>query len=141
MPRVRRIASQNVARGLSVALTFAVLERPQQTVAQARYDAQPAVMGLGTASCADFNSWYRNSPVEVANAFFDWTQGFMSGLNVRLIPAGQPTNLRPSGFPFKDQEEAIRSYCLRHPHLPFSRAATDLWLTLRRDQGLPPALP
>jgi hypothetical protein len=44
-----------------------------------------ATMGLGSASCGKFAEIFRLGPSRAEEEFFDWAQGFMSGLNMALL--------------------------------------------------------
>lgn len=77
--------------------------------------AEPANMkGAGVRSCAQFATDYKKSPNIAEAMYFEWAQGFMSGLNV--AHNADKTPLRDlDGIARVEQEGFIRTYCDSHP--------------------------
>ena len=92
--------------------------------------AEPAaVMGVGTASCAEFSKSYKRNPGDTTAVFMSWVHGFMSGWNAGAIARKEPP--RDIGSKSIDQQELhIRSYCDGRPQSDITSAARDLYLSL-----------
>ena len=72
------------------------------------------VQGFGTASCAKYAELYRREPDEADKIFLGWALGYMSGVNIWSMAAGQGS--RDLGA--KDSDEMtsfLRHYCDAHP--------------------------
>jgi hypothetical protein len=93
--------------------------------------AYAGAWGVGKTSCAEFAKLYRLNPDRTEEVFFNWAQGFISGLdlsseafnkNARLavgsILAIEPTKLN------------IRAYCDKHPLMPYYMAVFDTYKNL-----------
>ena len=95
-------------------------------------------VGSGTVSCAKFEELYRENPSEVEFLFFNWAQGFLSGLNTLLLPEGgvEHANLAPPDYGAERQQSMIRLFCANNPPRPYVVAVLELYDELRRSQGL-----
>lgn len=83
------------------------------------------VMGAGFMSCLQFNVLNRQSRGEAQEAFFYWAQGFMSGLNMGRVVAGQfPKNL--ASIDLDDQERFLLGYCAAHADKQYMDAVIEL---------------
>lgn len=94
------------------------------TFTQAEDAKDMAAMGWGSSStCAEFANMYRGNPQE---HFFNWAQGFMSGLNFAAIGrTGMSMNM--GSMSTDQQERAIRAYCNEHPLANYIDAVLDLY--------------
>src|SRR5437016_13006872 len=77
-------------------------------------NVQYVTMGDGAVTCAKFGEDYRVSPVVIENEYFNWAQGFLSGMNSEAVEKGSPL-LNLSSIPVIEQMRKIREYCDRHP--------------------------
>jgi hypothetical protein len=84
-----------------------------------------ALMGWGAFTCAQFANMYRDDPKFTEEHFFNWAQGFMSGLNFATIGQGISMNL--GSISTEQQQRAIRAYCNEHPLGNYLDAVLDLY--------------
>jgi hypothetical protein len=95
-------------------------------------DEHYLVMGIGLATCAQFAKAYEDSPKAAESFWFNWGQGYMSGLNVnQQRTTGKSQDLR--AWSIDDQKKTIRNYCDIHPLETYEYAVLYLY------QQLPPA--
>ena len=126
----RRRGGANMQRALLIGTLLLVAV----SVGNAEDEKEYALVGAGTFDCAHFANMYRGDPTFAENMFFNWAQGFMSGLNAAQIDAnGNSVNL--NSMTTEEQQSAIRSYCNAHPLAPYIHAIMDLY------QRFPPNKP
>jgi hypothetical protein len=66
-------------------------------------------MGIGMLTCAQFVEHYRADPA-IEDRFFDWAQGFMSGINDALEDTvGKYRDLK--SIPAAQQRQILRAFC------------------------------
>jgi hypothetical protein len=70
--------------------------------------------GIGLLKCEKFTERYRESTTSTEVLFFNWAQGFMTGRNIPLLTAKQPTR-DLSALTGDEQMAKIRTYCDAHP--------------------------
>jgi hypothetical protein len=70
--------------------------------------------GIGLLKCEKFTERYRGSSAATEVLFFNWAQGFMTGRNIPLLTAKQPTR-DLSSLTGDEQMAKIRTYCDAHP--------------------------
>jgi hypothetical protein len=86
------------------------------------------IMGYGALTCAQFGQDYQKS-VDVESQFYNWAQGFMSGLNTGTTVAEKGTvDLHATSI--VNQKQKLREYCDEHPLSAYSLAVTVLWASL-----------
>jgi hypothetical protein len=91
------------------------------------------VMGLGASSCADFAQAYRDDPTTTLRLYFDWAQGFMSGVNVLHAANRRPTH-NLNSRPVSEQQDILRSLCDQKPQALFVDAVQELYFRLSPPQ-------
>jgi hypothetical protein len=84
-----------------------------------------AAMGSGMATCDTFAQMYAKNTV-VEEIYFQWAQGFMTGMNVGKV-ANTGTIRDLNSEPTVDQMAAIRQYCNDHPRASYQDAVVDLF--------------
>jgi len=87
------------------------------------------VMGLGASSCAEFSQAYRDDPTTAMRLYFDWAQGFMSGVNVLHAANRRPTH-NLNGRPVSEQQDILRGLCDQKPQALFVDAVQELYFRL-----------
>src|SRR5262245_10051256 len=94
-------------------------------------------MGMGAASCTQFSQHYRSGSDTMENFFFNWAQGYMSGLNYVLlepkVKSGNPLLVYPRdlrAIPIGEQKQLIRTYCDKSPDKLYLDAVLSLYLRL-----------
>ena len=90
----------------STAALFAVC----LSVIAATAHAEPfSNMGIGVLTCAQFVEHYRADPA-IEDRFFDWAQGFMSGINDALEDTvGKYRDLK--SIPTAQQKQILQAFC------------------------------
>jgi len=99
-----------------------------------------SLSGFGMLSCTQFGELYRQNPEVMESIFFQWAQGFMSGLNGYLLLSGTPSRDDVTDLGNRSearQQQAIRSYCDNHAVAKYWQAVEQLYEDMRREQGLP----
>jgi hypothetical protein len=99
------------------------------TPSNARY----ATQGIGNESCAQFASQYQLS-THSETLYFEWAQGFMSGLNTEKLYEGHLTTQDLSSIPVEQQRSFLRTYCDEHPLTDYSKGVLELYMQLAPDQ-------
>jgi hypothetical protein len=89
-------------------------------------NAGTAVAGAGAVSCASFGKLYQNNPQETELAFFTWTQGYMSGVNLSAAVLKRPSR-DLDGMPAAHQQLFLRQYCNGHPLASFVEGVNELF--------------
>lgn len=80
-----------------------------------------AVQGIGTATCAEFKASPQNE-----ESLFNWTQGFMSGLN--FFRAMEDIKIvKLTSMPLPAQKKYVRDFCDKHPAGKYLEAVTSLY--------------
>jgi len=88
-----------------------------------------AGMGSGMNTCGGFAQMYAQNTV-VEEIYFQWAQGYMTGLNVgKVVNTGVIRDLNSE--PTNDQMATIRQYCNTHPLATYSDAVVDLFSHLK----------
>jgi hypothetical protein len=91
-------------------------------------DDTAVAMGFGVQTCAQFAQDYQRETY-VENSYFNWAQGYMSGLNTAFALAHAST--RDLNAVRTDDEKArIRGYCSDHPLDEVEVAVADLYFSL-----------
>ena len=72
-------------------------------------------MGDGVLSCAEFANRYRANP-DSEDRFFDWAQGFMSGINDALASSGYNVRVLNS-ISTNQRKQILRAVCAGNPLL------------------------
>jgi hypothetical protein len=81
-------------------------------------------MGSGMETCGKFAQRYAQNTV-VEEIYFQWAQGFMTGMNVgKVVNTGVVRDLNSE--PTIDQMAAIRQFCNDHPLASYQDAVVDL---------------
>jgi HdeA/HdeB family len=71
-----------------------------------------STMGIGALTCAQFVERYQADPA-IEDRFFDWAQGFMSGLNDALEDTvGKYRDLK--SVPTAQQKQILRTFCYKN---------------------------
>jgi hypothetical protein len=84
-------------------------------------------VGAGTFTCAKFGEWYKEN-TQTENWFFDWAQGYMSGLNVAsMLTGGMYHDL--AALSTEQQRTYLRQYCDQHPLVDWRDTVTSLYNT------------
>jgi hypothetical protein len=104
-----------------VFLTFAVFP--------ALPEEKMAILGSGAQTCAKFADDYRRDPTFWEAVYFYWALGYMSGVNMERLRAGQPAH-NLAGRPPADMQASLRLYCDRHPLALYTEAVMDLLSSL-----------
>lgn len=90
---------------------------------------ESAFIGAGSLTCAKFAELYRQAPEDAEAIFFQWAQGFMSGLNAAgLIHDTAFHDL--SAKTLEAQQSELRAYCDKHPLANYVVAVGTLFQTL-----------
>jgi hypothetical protein len=82
--------------------------------------------GAGTMTCGEFGKLYAVDPEKVENLFYDWSQGFMTALNLRA--SGKPKVL--NAVTMDDQKAHLRIYCDAHPLKTYAEGVIELYHSL-----------
>jgi hypothetical protein len=90
--------------------------------------AATVLAGQGAATCAFYAEQVRQYPIDMHAAYFAWTQGFMSGMNMGLISTGDDRDL--AGIGIADQQREIDAFCDRHPLVSFTDAVVNIFKAL-----------
>lgn len=85
--------------------------------------------GAGTSTCAVFAKQYAQKPDLAEDQFFDWAQGYLSGLNMRGKMDKSPDFQNLHGD-IESQKQYIRDYCNGHPLALYMDAVDALYLSL-----------
>ncbi len=130
----RRAGSSRACRGLPCAAAVAVvLLAGRGAVAAPNY---PVADGPGLASCRQAAHLEHENPA-MADGFFAWAEGFMSGLNDKYIAANAAADLLPPNRSQDDQKAFLAKFCAAHPDEPYMQGVWALYLQMRREQKLP----
>ena len=91
--------------------------------------AQTALtMGAGESTCAEFGQHYQRA-VDIEGTYFDWAQGYMSGMNTMFALLKRPTR-DLHAMPTSEQMTALRHYCDDHPLEEYEAAVVSLYYSL-----------
>jgi hypothetical protein len=84
------------------------------SVANAQHYKGALTAGTGSLTCGKFAQDYAHN-TRIEDIYFNWAQGFMSGVNVMetTVEHHFPNDL--SARPPEDLKSEIRSYCGEHP--------------------------
>jgi hypothetical protein len=100
---------------LAVTFSASAAEKKKETL---------VLQGLGATSCAQFADFFRDSP-KIEEEYFDWAQGFMSGLNMNA-----DVYVVLNAKSIDEEKRFLRRYCDAHPLGEFMDAIYDLMKTL-----------
>jgi len=106
-------------RVLILAALLAIMSRPHNAVAGESE-------GAGLRLCSDYVESYKADPSTASNVYFDWAEGFMSGLNFIKIN----DDIAFKTMTAEQQEAQIRRFCDAHPTEQYSKAVVDLYVTI-----------
>ncbi len=87
-----------------------------------------AMMGAGSATCADYAEEYRRDPDTANHLYFSWAQGCRSGLNFELSPKRPMHDL--NALTIAEQLDHLRRFCDQKPLSLFAAAAQNLFKAL-----------
>lgn len=107
-----------------VSLSALLLVLPHESLAT---ETAAQTMGYGVASCAQFAQDYQVSTAVEEN-YFNWAQGYMSGLNEMFGVAGAPT-YDLSTLTVDDTKASIRNYCASNPLKAYKDAVTVVYFS------------
>lgn len=82
--------------------------------------------GAGIKLCSDFTEFYKSDPSTASNIYFDWAEGFMSGLNI----ASTSDTTAFKTMTAEQQEAHIRNFCDAYPTAKYFKAVLDLYTTI-----------
>ncbi|HEU5047051.1 MAG TPA: hypothetical protein VFT64_04325 [Rickettsiales bacterium] len=94
-------------------------------------DEPATMMGLGASNCTDFANAYRINQQRAESSYFNWAQGFMTGMNLAI--AGLSTPEHPfkvrdfKSMPMDEQRKNIREYCHDHPLADYYEAVMNVY--------------
>ena len=55
----------------------------------------------------------------MADAYFVWAEGYLSGLNDQYVTSGAATNLLPPNLSTEEQKGFLDRFCRQHPDAPY----------------------
>jgi hypothetical protein len=84
-----------------------------------------AVIGPGTATCAQYAADYKRNPSNADAVFMSWAQGFVSGWKSSLLTKGERDTKNLSSKTPEQMARHIHAYCDANPLKPFFIAALD----------------
>ncbi len=84
------------------------------------------LVGAGVLGCDTFTGMVRDVP-EQENIFFNWAQGFMTGIN-KSMAINQTELMDLSAMSVEQQKPFIRTYCVQKPSQTYGGAVTELVL-------------
>lgn len=89
-----------------------------------------AIVGTGTASCAQFIEAVSIRPVE-EREYFSWAQGYMSGI-LLSAPAGvdEGLSLTPAALPIRAQLSFVKAFCEKFRSANYSDSVETLYRAL-----------
>jgi hypothetical protein len=90
--------------------------------------AASEMQGLGATSCAEFAQLYQMDPSSSENSYFDWAQGFMSGLNWGMH--ANKGRMRELAGVVANQQRDIRNYCADNPLKTYRHSVIELYKNL-----------
>jgi hypothetical protein len=86
-------------------------------------------MGMGAETCGKFSEEYKARGEDAEFDYFNWAQGFMSGMNVMSVTEKKDfRNLAAKSIP--EQRASIRDYCNTRPLAYFKDAVVALYGSL-----------
>lgn len=97
------------------------------------YSKNPIATGDGLRTCRDFLTVAGSAQSE-EDRYFQWAQGFMSGMNAMFGPAHTPVKDLAS-MSAEKQKTAIKDHCAAHPADTYESAVIKLFASLP-DAGL-----
>ena len=130
MPTPIRIRVRLVSKKQPAAILMAALVCGLAHPAQAN---DLAGMGVGYMTCTQFADFYKDDAEGVETGFFNWAQGFMSGVNFGNFTdehavAGKTVNL--AAMELKEQKAFLRRYCDQHPLAQYVDAVLHLLMEM-----------
>ncbi len=96
----------------------------------------PVADGPGLATCGQAAHLEHENPA-MADGFFAWAEGFMSGLNDKYVASNAAADLVPPNRSQEDQKAFLAKFCAAHPDEPYMQGVWALYLLMRREQKLP----
>jgi len=94
------------------------------------YAESAAVIGPGTATCAQYAASYKRSPSNADAVFMSWAQGFLSGWKSSLLTKGERRTKNLSSKTPEQMAQHIHAFCDANPLKSFFIAALDFHETL-----------
>jgi hypothetical protein len=88
--------------------------------------------GAGLQLCSKFLESYKIDKASTSTVYFDWAEGYMSGLNVARL------NDQAGAFqsmPIEQQQENIRTFCEANPGEKYFKAVIHLYATIYPKQN------
>jgi hypothetical protein len=89
------------------------------------YAQSSAVIGPGTATCAQYAAAYKRDPSNADAVFMSWAQGFLSGWKTSLLTKGERATKNLSSKTTEQMQQHIHAFCDANPLEPFFIAALD----------------
>lgn len=89
-----------------------------------------AVIGPGTATCAQYAASYKRSPASADAVFMSWAQGFLSGWKTSLLTKGERETKDLGSKTPEQMTRHIHGFCDANPLKDFFLAALDFYDTL-----------
>lgn len=99
----------------------------------------PPEYGVGSVSCATYQSDYLAKGYTAKALYFSWSQGFITASNALLSGVGMVSDLKGKISP-EQQQKLLDDICRSNPQMEFSRASMKLLDKLREAEGLTPLL-
>jgi hypothetical protein len=130
--RVQHIAIRRPGSS-GVAAAVAILLLSHGAAAAPNY---PVADGPGLATCQQAAHLEHENPA-LADGFFAWAEGFMSGLNDRYVASNAAADLLPPNLSQQQQKDFLAAFCAAHPDEPYMQGVWALYLQMRREQKLP----
>jgi hypothetical protein len=88
----------------------------------------PLATGLGMTSCDQFTKSIQSSPT-MEDTYFEWAQGYMTGMNSMLgFTKAPPKDL--TAMTFSTQKNVIRDFCKSHPRMEYEAAVPAVYVLL-----------
>lgn len=93
--------------------------------------------GIGTNTCGQLAAAYAKSVTNELH-YYNWAQGYMSGVNNQLFIVGQRNAQRDlNAMTVDEQLSFIRIYCDKHPLQYYVNAVEELYVTLPKIRPKP----
>ncbi len=117
---------------LALATAASAQTRPGPHRAPPNY---PVAIGPGLSTCAQFEHLHYQDP-SMADAYFVWAEGYLSGLDDHFIDDGVPADILPPNLSNDDQKKFLDEFCRAHPDAPYMQGVAALFALMRRQQGI-----
>jgi len=107
-----------------LALLMAVLWTPTLAADETKGTARVIYVGFGASRCDEFRDKCMRFGNEIENAYFDWAQGFISGVNEVISKKGNIIDVEIQSLEW--QKAYIRNYCESKPNELYAHAVRSL---------------